>query len=262
MKLHIHELRAGTGTPVVLLHGWLGSGADFEELAASSHFLGRRMLAVDLPGHGASPDYDREYDFAEVASWVAEAVGPDPVDLVGYSLGGRVALYVAGMHRGLVRRLALIGANPGIDHPVEQRKRLELDAERATRLMADPGAFLAEWGELALFGPRTSTAWRGVEARRAASLATHAYGWARALLCLSVGRQLSLWNVPYGVSLPSLYLVGIKDEQYVAVAREFAAQNAEFAKVALIGGAHHAAHLDRPDETARRLVDFLGAARD
>lgn len=257
MRLHLRELRAGSGIPIVLLHGWLGCGADFEAFADAPQFDGRTVLAFDLVGHGESPDPDREYDFADVARWVVEALPSPTVDLVGYSMGGRVALYVAGMHRERIRRLALIGAHPGIDHPQHQRDRLELDAERATSLIADPASFLEQWQTLELFGPATSAPWAAVRARRVEASAATVFGWSRALLCLSTGRQLSLWNVPYGVALPTLFAVGAHDEKYLDVAREFAALNPAVVSIGLIVGAHHAAHLDRPLDLARRVCQFL-----
>ena len=125
-------------------------------------------------------------------------------------------------------------------------------------LNADAAAFLNEWRAQELFGPATSAPWQAVAARRAETAATRAFGWSRALLCLSVGRQLSLWNVPYGVNLPTLFVVGTKDEKYLDIAREFGAQNPSFTTIALIGGAHHAAHLDQPADVARRISQFLG----
>lgn len=241
----------------MLLHGWLGCGADFEALAAAAELAGRSVFAVDLPGHGESADHDREYEFAEAAQWVVAVFPAEVVDLVGYSMGGRLALYVAGTHAARVRRLALIGAHPGIEHPIAQRERLELDTERAMALINDPPAFLDAWAASPMFGPGRTRPWKAVRARRMEAAADRAFSWSRALVCLSLGRQLSLWNVPYGLGLPTLYIVGIRDEKYVDVAREFKAQNATVAGVALIGGADHAPHLDRPDEVARRLAEFL-----
>lgn len=257
MNLNVRELRSGTGVPIVMLHGWMGSGADFEALVAAQHLDGRTVLAIDLPGHGDSPDSDREYGFEDVAAWVEAALPAEVVDLVGYSMGGRVALYVAGMNRTRVKRLVLIGANPGIDHPVAQRERLELDSERATKLLAEPHEFLRAWGELEMFGPRTQPAWEDVKTRRHDTAEDSAFAWSRALICLSLGRQLSLWNLPYGVTLPTLFVVGSKDGKYLAIGRELAAQNPGQVSIAIVGGGYHAAHLDQPVETARRIAEFL-----
>lgn len=260
MKLNLRQLREGEGTPTVLLHGWMGCSADFEPLAADEAFDGTPIFAIDLPGHGESADSDAEYDFAEVAQWVADALPAPVVDLVGYSMGGRVALYVAGTQPSRIARLVLIGAHPGIEHPGDLRERLEQDAQRATELIEAPAGFVQAWSKLDLFGSAQTPAWRATLKRRAESADDRAFGWGRALICLSLGRQLSLWNVPYGLGVQTLYVVGTRDEKYIDVAREFKAQNPTVASVGLIVGAHHAPHLDRPDAVAARIASFFADA--
>jgi pimeloyl-ACP methyl ester carboxylesterase len=93
----------GQGEPLVLLHGGLGAGAQGEPAA----FAGRRVIAVDLPGHGASPDPGRPLRAETAADAMAEVIS-GPVDVLGYSLGGMTALRLAIQHPQLVRRLILV----------------------------------------------------------------------------------------------------------------------------------------------------------
>lgn len=260
MRLHVRELRAGAEpkrVPLVLLHGWLGCGDDFTALADADALRDRTVLAVDLPGHGESPDYDREYDFAEVAAWLNAAIEPDVVDLCGYSMGGRVARYFAATHRARVASLTLIGAHPGLRHPVEQRERLEQDAERATQLLTGSEAFLTQWVMLPLFGARDSEAWEAVQSRRRDEVATHAYAWARALLCLSTGRQMPLWHLSDSLRLPTLLLAGEADAKYRALNEAVGSENPTYSRAAVVAEAAHAVHLDAPDATARAIAEFL-----
>jgi pimeloyl-ACP methyl ester carboxylesterase len=100
----------GSGEPLVLLHGGIGSlemfAAALPRLAAA-----RRVIGVDLPGHGRSPDVDRPLRPEVVAGDIAELIshlGLERADVLGYSLGGAVALRLAIQHPARVRRLVLV----------------------------------------------------------------------------------------------------------------------------------------------------------
>jgi pimeloyl-ACP methyl ester carboxylesterase len=98
---------AGEGEPLVLIHGVGTSraiwGPVLPRLAAT-----RRVIAVDLPGFGASPPLGRGFDLDAVADRVAELAGVSRFDLVGHSLGGAVAVALAARRPGAVRRLVLV----------------------------------------------------------------------------------------------------------------------------------------------------------
>ncbi len=103
----------GSGRPLVLLHGGLGSGEMFGPvlpLLAERH----QVVAVDLQGHGRTADIDRPVDVRLMAGDIAALIdhlGLTKPDLVGYSLGGGVALYTAAKHPAKVRRLVMVSAN-------------------------------------------------------------------------------------------------------------------------------------------------------
>ena len=103
----------GVGQPLVLLHGGLGSGEMFGpvlSLLAKQH----RVVLVDLQGHGRTADIDRPIDFRLMADDIAALIthlGLENADVVGYSLGGGVALQLAVRHPAEVRRLVLVSAN-------------------------------------------------------------------------------------------------------------------------------------------------------
>ncbi|GAB3598059.1 alpha/beta hydrolase [Angustibacter peucedani] len=104
----------GTGEPLVLLHGGLGSSEMFAPLVPALA-AGRQVVLVDLQGHGRTPDVaDRPLDHRTMAGDVAalvEHLGIGPVDVVGYSLGGGVALQLAFRHPQVVKRLVVCSAN-------------------------------------------------------------------------------------------------------------------------------------------------------
>ncbi|TCN57252.1 pimeloyl-ACP methyl ester carboxylesterase [Rhodococcus sp. SMB37] len=101
--------KGGGGVPVVLVHGMGGDGRTWDRFVRRLTAAGRRVLAVDLRGHGRSARAS-SYRFSEFAADVAglcEHLGFDMVDLVGHSLGGHAGSLVAQQQPGLVRRLVL-----------------------------------------------------------------------------------------------------------------------------------------------------------
>jgi pimeloyl-ACP methyl ester carboxylesterase len=103
----------GTGRPMILLHGGLGSGEMFGpvlSMLAEHH----QVIAVDLQGHGRTADIDRPIDVRLMADDIAALIDHlelDTPDLVGYSLGGGVALHTGAKYPAEIRRLVVISAN-------------------------------------------------------------------------------------------------------------------------------------------------------
>lgn len=107
--------RWGAGPPaVVALHGWRRTHADFaRSLGPAAPGGALPVVALDLPGFGASPEPPAPWgspEYAQVVARVVEALGAGPVVLVGHSLGGRVAVRLAARRPDLVRGLVLTGA--------------------------------------------------------------------------------------------------------------------------------------------------------
>ena len=104
----------GTGRPLILLHGGLGSGEMFGPILPALTAAGHQVIAVDLQGHGRTADIDRPLDIKfmadDIAALIKHLVLEKP-DVMGYSLGGGVALMTAIRHTEVVRRLVSVSAN-------------------------------------------------------------------------------------------------------------------------------------------------------
>lgn len=111
--IHLYYEIHGTGRPLVLMHGGLMHGGLFGpvvDMLAKDH----KVITPDLQGHGRTADVDRPIDLRLMADDIAaliEHLGLDKADVVGYSLGGGVALQLAVRHPEKVRRLVLVSAN-------------------------------------------------------------------------------------------------------------------------------------------------------
>ena len=94
--------------PVLMLHGWGGSGAStFSANGWREAFSDRELLIRDLPGHGPSASGD-PLRYADLAGEVVATLPPGPVDLVGYSLGAKIALALLASGKAQIRR-AVVG---------------------------------------------------------------------------------------------------------------------------------------------------------
>jgi pimeloyl-ACP methyl ester carboxylesterase len=110
LKLY-YEVR-GTGQPLILVHGGLGASDMFTAILPALA-AGRQVITVDLQGHGRTADIDRPLSFEAMADDIAALVkhlGLEKADVMGYSLGGGVALRTAIQHPEVVRKLVIVSA--------------------------------------------------------------------------------------------------------------------------------------------------------
>ncbi len=138
--LHLYYEIHGSGRPLVLLHGGLGSGEMFGPILpilAAAH----QVILPDLQGHGRTADIDRPIEAALMADDIAELIdqlGLDRPDVAGYSLGGGVAMHLAFKYPGTIRRLVAASANVRRDAiPAEMLAQQGQVSSEAAELMKD-----------------------------------------------------------------------------------------------------------------------------
>src|SRR6266571_140278 len=239
MPLH-HVVDGGAGERVVLVHGFTQTLAAMEPLAARLRDR-HEVVRVDLPGHGGS--MPPLVGFAEAAALLGEAGGA--AAYLGYSLGGRLCLRLALDRPELVRALVLVGASPGLGDPAERAARRDADEALAAGIERDGvAAFLDRW----LAGPLFATL-PPDRAGRDARLANTAEGLAGSLRLAGTGAQAPLWDRLATLRPPVLLVAGALDAKFAALAGRMAAAIGPGARTALVPGAGHAAHLERPEES-------------
>jgi 2-succinyl-6-hydroxy-2,4-cyclohexadiene-1-carboxylate synthase len=254
---HAWHLRlSGTGPPALLaLHGFTGSGRTWEGLAEA---LGMGVVAPDLPGHGMTPTGGIASVEATADALVAavETVADLPIDVLGYSMGARVALRLAIEHPDAVRRLVLEAPSAGIADPAERARRRDADEARA-RLLDEQGieAFLDAWErEPVLAGDANLAAGVRVHLREVRDEHTAA-GLAASLRAAGQGSMEPLHRRVCELTAPSLVIVGGNDPARGRA--EAVAAGLRSARIAVVPGAGHAVHLARPDTFAALVRDFL-----
>lgn len=257
MAVHVRD--TGKGRPVLLLHGFMGSGGDWRGVVEALQ-PARRCLAVDLPGHGGSAAMpDAAFTMAGAAHELLAVLEERQIarcDVIGYSMGGRLALFLAMHHPERVRRLVLEAASPGLATAEARAARRALDEERARRLEAeDFGAFLADWYRMPLFASLHAQPGL-VEKMTAARRRNDPHALARVLRGLGTGRQPSLWERLGGFPVATLALAGALDAKYVGIARQMAAAG-PCVRAAVVPGAGHNVHAEQPRRFLRLIRPFL-----
>jgi pimeloyl-ACP methyl ester carboxylesterase len=112
--VHLYYETHGSGRPLILLHGGLGSSEMFWPLIPSLTAAGRQVVAADLQGHGRTADIDRPIDTRLMADDIGALIchlGLEKPDVLGYSLGGGVAFWTAVTYPELVNKLVIISTN-------------------------------------------------------------------------------------------------------------------------------------------------------
>ncbi len=256
------ELRGeATKGCLVLLHGFTGSavawGSHLDTLAAS----GTRIIAFDLLGHGqsAAPTepqrYAMEHCQADILAALHElGVCEGEATLLGYSMGGRIALYTA--LSGFFRALILESASPGLASPVEREQRRASDEALAASIEREGIAwFVDQWEKLPLFASQRSLPFAHREALHMQRLHNRAIGLANSLRGVGVGVQPALHARLPTVDIPVLLITGELDQKFCAIARQMAQQLPQ-SQLHIIPGAGHAVHLERPREFDDLVRDF------
>ena len=260
------EFGPADGVPVVVLHGFTGSAQAMAPLAerlavGEQPCPALRVIAPDLVGHGGSDSPDdlavyRVQAMADQVGALADALGCETFHLVGYSMGGRVALALGCVSPPRLRSLALIGASAGIADRDERRRRAEADQARAERIVADLDAFVAEWMDGPLFAGQAALGEAHLRAARAQRLTSNPAGLARSLVAGGTGAMEPLHGRLVDCDVPTLLVVGAQDSKFCAIAAQLAA-GLPRAAVARIDAAGHATHLEQPDATATAIADLI-----
>jgi 2-succinyl-6-hydroxy-2,4-cyclohexadiene-1-carboxylate synthase len=207
------------------------------------------VIRLDAPGHGGSAA--TAADLPTTGRLIAE-VGGAAVYL-GYSMGARMALHVATETPDAVRALVLVGGTPGIEHDVERAERRVADRRLAQRIR-DQGvdAFVERWLAMPMFASLPPEARFDDERRR-----NSAEGLATSLELAGTGSQRPLWGALAAIDVPVLVVAGEDDHRYAAIAARTAAAIGANARAALVTGAGHSAHLERPQAFIDLLLDWL-----
>lgn len=249
-----------TNAPIIcFLHGFLGSGEDWQPIITvlSTTY---NCIAIDLPGHGRSVQLEDEaYHFNHTAALVAEIAQQQKqrgCHVVGYSMGGRIALALAVMYPELIQSLTLLSASPGLASEQERIARQNSDGAIAKRLETEnTEQFLRDWYTQPLFAALAANK-PLLEVTIARRLQHDPKEWAKALRGTGTGIQPSYWEKLERIRIPTLLLTGKKDSKFIAIADMMKQNNTQFI-TEITPNAGHALHIEQPSVVAKHIRSFI-----
>lgn len=251
---YYHIEISGVGSPAVLLHGFAGSTVDWlsiQNRLKASH----QVIAVDLLGHGKTdaPIETNRYQMAEAVDDLKEIflqMALPPVILVGYSMGGRLALAFAATYPIYVRHLLLESSSPGLKTEKERIERCNQDTVLAEQILQNGTEWFASyWRERPIFqmkdvlDPLLNSHLQALYQRQKKS---NACGLANSLRGMGTGMQNSYWSYLEKISVPTTLICGANDKKFCTINKEMQHLMPD-AKLFCIPNAGHRVHLERLD---------------
>jgi 2-succinyl-6-hydroxy-2,4-cyclohexadiene-1-carboxylate synthase len=237
---------------LILLHGFTHTGRSWDGVIGA---LPERYLALapDIRGHG-SASARRPVTLDAVIDDIRTAA-PERFTLAGYSMGGRIALHAALALPDRIDRLILIGASPGIEDAAERAARHAADERLAEEIEASTiELFARRWAQTPVLQGQPERVARATHEDRLRSTPA---GLAAALRGLGTGALPSIWERLGELRMPVALLAGERDEKFAAIAGEISARIAG-ARVELVPGAGHAAHLEAPERVGALIISLTG----
>ncbi len=241
---------------LLLLHGFTGSQAVWSPLAdrlADSFYL----VMPDLPGHGQTFSSDQRPDMA-LETTVQDLLrllgdlGVSSAGILGYSMGGRLALHFPLYGASRVRFLILESTTAGIVSPAGREERRQSDNDLAQRIETlGIEWFVDYWSNIPLLSGPAAT-----PQQTAHRLHNTAQGLARSLRAAGTGQQASLWPVLPYYAAPALIVAGERDKKFTEIAHRLHHALPD-SRVEIVKEAGHTVHVENPDAFFQVVVSFL-----
>ncbi|MGE4170090.1 MAG: 2-succinyl-6-hydroxy-2,4-cyclohexadiene-1-carboxylate synthase [Candidatus Margulisiibacteriota bacterium] len=244
-------------SPALLcLHGFLGSPSDWAFLENS--LAGMSVQKMFLPGHHPNRAVPKNFEAAvQDFGQQIQSQYPEGVHLLGYSMGGRLALGIALAFPESVKSLVLISASPGLKTEAERHSRWQLDQTWAHRLRTETfESVLTDWYTLPLFSRfKTCAEFSDLFQER---LSHNPKTLADGLESLSIVHQPNYWKQLDTLACPTLVIVGSEDSKYVQIAKSMACKRPKIT-LKIISGADHCPQFTHP-KAVKGVIErhFLG----
>ncbi len=249
--------------PILFLHGFMGDLLEFKQAIAilSEQFY---CVAINLLGHGQTKvvdqvtDRDEDYTIDSTANFIIKFLDLLCVErcfLVGYSMGGRLALYLALHFPQYFFRVVLESASAGLRTEVERSDRRSKDQQLAAKLeTGDFRSFLENWYQQPVFANlRSHPNFAQMLEQR---LNNSPSQLAKSLRNLSIGIQPSLWGKLSKNEIPLLLLAGELDSKFVQINHQME-QLCKFSKLEIITSCSHNIHFESPNLFVEKVKAFF-----
>ncbi|WP_179194864.1 2-succinyl-6-hydroxy-2,4-cyclohexadiene-1-carboxylate synthase [Bacillus sp. EAC] len=254
-------LEAGKGQTILLLHGFTGSKETWANLInrLKQNF---HVIAIDLLGHGEteSPNHEGRYMMEPAAKDLYDFLTKkqiETVHLLGYSMGGRLALYFALAYQNKIRSLILESCTAGLISDEDRIMRIKQDHDLSS-LILNKGieSFVDYWENIPLFSSQKSLPRNIQENIKIGRLNQSPIGLSNSLKGMGTGVQPSLWNRLISLESKTLLVCGEFDEKFCLIMGKMNDKivNSEIIKIPSAG---HAIHVEQSEIFATIVSEFL-----
>lgn len=258
-----YSLNHNAHKPIILfLHGFMGNIHEFDEVIKLL-FDDFSYLIIDLPGHGKTQVLDDEYyTMASTATAIIQLLDQLKIDqcyLIGYSLGGRLALYLTLHFPSRFIKVILESASPGLATEMARLARIKSDAQIARKLNRiinkdDFYHFLNNWYQQRIFGKiKNHPQYQSMIASR---LTNYPPNLVKSLQFMGTGSQPCLWELLTENTIPLLLLVGEEDQKFIDINIAIT-EKCNFAKLQIIHDVGHNIHLENTLAVVQNIQDFF-----
>ncbi|WP_397539730.1 2-succinyl-6-hydroxy-2,4-cyclohexadiene-1-carboxylate synthase [Rummeliibacillus pycnus] len=261
INVHYQIINPQSEKTLVFLHGFTGSTKTWDPVIQS--FQGAyRIITVDLIGHGITdaPYSAQRYSMEEQVELLREFFEARRIPsftLIGYSMGGRVAIAFAMKYANMVEQLILESSSPGLLTTEERADRRKSDYLLADHIEKDGiEAFINHWENIPLFDSQKGLPDTTKQAIRKERLDQREIGLANSLRGMGTGQQPSYWEELQSFTKPVLIITGQLDEKFEqkAYAMKKRFQCCENVIVPNVG---HAIHVENPQTFATIIEEHL-----
>lgn len=251
----------GNGEPLLCLHGFTGNRDTWNFLVP---MLQNRysLILVDIIGHGetVAPDNFERYGMEQVVKdlkHILDDLKLPKAHVLGYSMGGRLALAFSCLYPKYVHSLMLESASPGLETEEERESRRSNDAKLAERIL-EKGieAFVEQWGNIPLFETQKRLPIDIQTTIRKQRLENTPTGLSNSLLGMGTGSQPSYWEELEDLDFPVLLVTGELDPKFCHIAKMMQSRlkNVEWKKINDVG---HAIHVEDGQKFGKIISGFL-----
>lgn len=248
----------GDGTPLVLLHGFTGSKSTW--LPFIDQWKEKfQVIIIDLPGHGKT----KVKSEGTMESYCGDLIQLfnhlhiDTCHVLGYSMGGRMALSLTLLYPERIKSLILESSSPGLQYKEERESRKKND-ENLARKIEEEGikSFVHYWENIPLFATQKELPDKIFNSLRKERLSQSKEGLALSLRTMGTGSQPTWWDKLSTVNQDVLLIVGEIDQKFVIINEEMNRKliNGE---LIIIKNAGHAIHVEEPEKFDKLVTAFL-----
>jgi 2-succinyl-6-hydroxy-2,4-cyclohexadiene-1-carboxylate synthase len=251
----------GEGQTILLLHGFTGSKETWSNVISKlkQNF---RVIAIDLLGHGEteSPLQDERYVMEAAAKDIKafmDQMQIDWVHLLGYSMGGRLALYFALTYQDEISSLILESCTAGLVTEQEKIARIRQDHNLSTMILENgTETFVDYWENIQLFSSQKKLPKVIQENIRQRRLNQSPVGLSNSLKGMGTGVQPSLWDRLWTFKRSALLVCGEYDEKFCLIMGKMneKLKNSELIKIPCAG---HAIHVEQSEIFATIVSEFF-----